>query len=40
LRQRLDRDLVKVAVHNPASDARDRWRQLLGARAKIDAAKL
>lgn len=40
LRHRIDRDRVQVTVHNPASDARDRWRQLLGARAKIDGAKL
>jgi hypothetical protein len=40
LRPRLDRDRVKVAVHNPAADARDRWRRLLGPRAKIDATRL
>jgi hypothetical protein len=37
---RLEARAVKVAVHNPNGDARDRWRSLLGKRARIDARKL
>jgi hypothetical protein len=40
LRPRLERRRMKVTVHNPDGDARDRWRRLLGPGATIDRTKL
>jgi hypothetical protein len=40
LRPRLARAKVRVAVHDPSGDARDRWARLLGPRALVDDAKL
>jgi hypothetical protein len=35
LRGRLDADQVKVAVHDPSGDARNRWKELLGPKAQV-----
>jgi hypothetical protein len=40
LRARLVRGKVRVAVHDPSGDARDRWVRLLGSRASVDGARL